>query len=119
MFRSILALAALAAVTTVCSIPTAIALDKAAAREAYCAKEPTASEREICLDKGLTRHDGVLNKVYQELRTKLSKSDFKGLRDEQRAWLRERNGCGSSTNCLTTKYTDRIAVLEQMLESLS
>ncbi len=87
-------------------------------READCATRPTPSEREICLDRDLTRKDGVLNEVYQDVRRRLSSSDFAILRDEQRDWLRERNTCGSNTRCLADAYTDRIALLEQLLENV-
>lgn len=112
-------LAIIAAVCAVYSSADAQPIDKAAAREAACAKKPTAAEEEICLDKTLTRHDGYLNDVYQELKKKLSKKDFKGLREEQLDWLEERNRCGAKTDCLETQYTDRIAVLEQMLENIA
>lgn len=118
----IYALTALFAALTIFS-PSAGAqragLTKWEMREAECAKRPTASEREICLDRDLTRKDGVLNEVYKEIRRTLPASDFSILRDEQREWLVERNTCGSNTRCLADKYTDRIAVLEQLLENMA
>ena len=117
-FTVILLTALVAAMFLVASHP-AHAQSKAAIREAYCAKKQTASEREICLDKDLTRRDGRLNEVYRELRNKLSKADFKKLRQEQRAWLRDRNLCGSKTKCLATQYEDRVAQLEQYIENRS
>ncbi len=119
MLRLLLSLLGVLVALVVASSPwVAEARDKAAKRAAYCAKQRWASERVICRDKDLARRDGVLNEVYRELRRKLSKKDFRALRKEQRAWLRERNRCGSKTSCLVTKYEDRVAYLEQMLESL-
>jgi len=97
----------------------ALAQNKAAQREAHCADRRTASEREICIDRDLTRRDAYLNEVYQELKGLLSTSDFRGLRIEQRAWLRERNRCGARKSCLADSYTDRTAILEQMIENQS
>ncbi len=92
--------------------------DKAAAREAYCNKLPTKSETAICLDRDLTRRDGELNDVYQELKEKLKPAEYKDLQKEQRSWLAERNTCGADVQCLATQYTDRISVLEHALEGL-
>lgn len=115
MFRMI---GFISAATLLCLGP-ALAHDKAAQREAACTKKRTATEREICRDRDLTRRDGVLNDVYGELRTRLSKKDFRALRTEQIAWLKDRNRCGAKTRCIATKYEDRVAELEQMLENLA
>ena len=118
MFRFFLVLAALIAVAWTLNASDASDQDKSTTRENYCSKAKKAAEREICRDRDLTRRDGTLNEVYRELRRKLSRSDFRALRTEQRAWLRERNRCGNDTGCLVTKYEDRVAVLEDMLERL-
>ncbi|MEL7048400.1 MAG: lysozyme inhibitor LprI family protein [Pseudomonadota bacterium] len=93
--------------------------DKAAAREAACAKERTKAEQEICLDRGLTRHDAALNEVYADLRKLMPRDDFAQLRREQRGWLKQRNRCGANNRCLSDIYVDRLAELEQMAENLS
>ncbi len=122
MGPTIYALTALFAALTIFPLPTGAQRSgptKWEMREADCATRPTASEREICIDRDLTRKDGVLNEVYHEVRRALNASDFAILRDEQRDWLVERNACGSNTGCLADKYTDRIALLEQLLENIA
>ncbi|MGH1417227.1 MAG: lysozyme inhibitor LprI family protein [Hyphomicrobiaceae bacterium] len=98
--------------------PAVAQQDKAAMREAACAKLKNATEREICLDRHLTRDDAAMNEVYQILKKKLSKADFKALRAEQLGWLKERNRCGNNYQCIRDAYADRLAVIEQELENL-
>ncbi len=95
------------------------AQDKGALREAYCAFRTTPAQREICLEKGLTRLDAALNDVYAELRQKMTARQFTPVRDEQRTWLADRDRCKADTACLRTKYQDRTAQLEQYLENVS
>lgn len=97
----------------------ALADDKAATREAACARKPTPTEQAICTDRGLTRRDAELNEVYGALRAKAEKEPFALIRDEQRRWLRERNRCGRDLACLEEKYADRLYVLENALEGLA
>jgi uncharacterized protein len=89
--------------------------DKGAARATNCATKPSPTEQAICLDKGLTRRDGQLKEIYNELHQKMPDSRFKFVRREQRFWLTERNRCGDDTDCLHTAYQNRLAVLEQAL----
>ena len=96
-----------------------IADDKMAARAEACAKRNTVAAQHVCLDRDLTRSDALLGDLYQELSAKLKPSDAKGLADDQRAWKKERDACGAKTDCLADSYTDRIAELEQMLESMA
>ena len=107
-----LSIASFSLIITVTAAHTCYAEDRAAAREGDCAALRTSAEQQVCLDKDLTRRGALLNELYQELSGKLSSSDAKGLGDVQRAWQRERNGCGPKTNCLVEKYTDRTTELE-------
>ena len=121
MYRLIASLISTAAVSCFWIMhltPTAIAQDKAAQREAYCATKKNKVERNICNDRDLTRRDAYLNEVYQDVRNKLSKQDFKQIRKDQRAWIKQRNTCGDNSQCIADKYEDRTAEIEQMLENI-
>ncbi len=112
------ALVAMATLTALSvAIPAVVAQDKGELRESACAKEKTAAEREVCLDKQLTRDDAYLNEVYQDLKKMINKADFKALRTEQLAWIKQRNRCGKTYQCIKDAYTDRIAEIEQEIEN--
>lgn len=83
---------------------------------AACARAGNAAEQQICRDSNLTRLDAQLNQAYQQLREGLTSADREALKTEQLAWLRERDSCGSNTQCLETAYSDRISYLENNLE---
>jgi len=96
-----------------------LALTKAEKREAVCRTVKPLSYREVCRDRHLTRRDAYLNQVYASLRRQTAKRDRPALVREQRAWVRDRNRCGTSYRCIDDAYTDRTAVLEHDLENLA
>ena len=93
-----------------------LAQTKAERREAFCARQQHAAEREICLDRNLTRLDDDLNRIYRRLSVKLPSARYRRLRKAQLAWLKERNACGRSTACLEAMYIERNDQLERMLQ---
>lgn len=80
-----------------------------------CTKAATSVEKMICADNNLSELDEKLGKAYLEAGKKYP--DTTALKQEQRAWLKERNKCGNS-DCLRNKYQERIAVLSQASEPL-
>lgn len=98
---------------------SADAQSKAALREAYCSKLPTATEEEICLDRQLTRLDSEMNEIYAKLKKQLTTSQFKRLRGRQLEWLGRRNRCGTRISCIERRYKSRIATLERRLADAS
>ena len=95
----------------------AAAKSKAEYREAFCARTTKlASEFEVCISRHLTRLDKRLNKVYQDLRARVGKSAWRKIRDRQRRWIRERDACNASNDCIDMLYVDRIAQLEHRLK---
>jgi serine/threonine protein kinase/uncharacterized protein YecT (DUF1311 family) len=57
-----------------------------------CRKASTFVEREICRDAVLAGLDGELGRAYRMARNALTDSAWKRLRQEQIAWLRQRDG---------------------------
>lgn len=84
----------------------------------YCDNPGTAVERVICADPEVSRQDTKLNAVYGKLRSMLPAARFKAIRNEQRNWLKERDACGNSRNCLIGTYRERITVLQQAVAGL-
>ena len=73
-----------------------------------CSKAASATEKRICASARLSSMDTQLTTLYQKL---AAGADAAAWRDDQRAWLRERNQC-ADTACLARMYSERLVVLE-------
>ncbi|MFZ5690833.1 MAG: caspase family protein [Pseudomonadota bacterium] len=76
-----------------------------------CRAETNAVERAICNDPGLSARDRLLSETYYRLADTLPQAERFALRDQQRDWIRRRNGCGSLVPCLANAYDHRIGQL--------
>jgi uncharacterized protein len=79
-----------------------------------CRGETNAVERAICNDAALSARDRMLSETYYRLADALPQAERFALRDQQRDWMRRRNGCGSLVPCLANAYDHRIAQLRTM-----
>ena len=77
-----------------------------------CATNRSIVEQAICGSGRLSYLDRELDRVYGSLRRRLNQTRQQALRDEQRAWLRRREDCGSDERCLIKAYQTRIAELQ-------
>ncbi len=79
-----------------------------------CAKASTTLEKTICGDDQLNQADTRLGNVYAELRKSLSKPIWEGIKQDQRAWLQQRefHCLPDEAGCLLTVYAQRIRILE-------
>ncbi len=80
-----------------------------------CAKATTATEKTICSDVMLARLDRAVAAAYRQKLSYADEAEAQSTRDAQRAWIRARDGCGSSVLCLTTSYDDRLKALSGKL----
>lgn len=69
-----------------------------------CARASTSVERQICASAELSSLDTELAEHYSE------RMDSAGVRQAQRAWLRQRDACRDA-DCLRRAYQQRIAAL--------
>jgi hypothetical protein len=82
-----------------------------------CARPHTGLEHTFCSDKDLAALDVTLAENYDKARRATKGEKHRQLLDTQRAWLKQRNACGTA-QCLTDAYTRRIKELcEQHPES--
>jgi len=79
----------------------------AAAASFDCSKAASVTEKRICASARLSSMDTRLTALYQKLANGTNAAAW---RDDQRAWLRERNQCGD-TACLSRVYGERLVVL--------
>lgn len=77
-----------------------------------CATNRSVAEIAICGSGRLSHLDRQLDGVYGNIRRRLNRTSQQALRDEQRAWLQRRDGCGGNEACLIEAYETRIAELQ-------
>jgi uncharacterized protein len=74
----------------------------------------TCPEAVICSNATIGRLDEQLASSYEDLLKKLSRINAETLRQEQREWLKNRNGCHCVTTCIEDQYHQRIEELAQL-----
>ncbi|NVO15926.1 MAG: caspase family protein [Rhodoplanes sp.] len=77
-----------------------------------CATDRGIVEQAICRSDRLSRLDRNLDALYTVVRGRLRPDQQIVLRDEQRAWLKQRAACGDGEPCLIAVYESRIAQLQ-------
>jgi len=79
-----------------------------------CRKATTPVEHAICNDPQLAALDGRLSEAYTLARSGLDSTEKLALRDEQRAWLRERDACANDpwpVLCVRDRMLERLPEL--------
>ncbi|MDM8567053.1 lysozyme inhibitor LprI family protein [Candidatus Halobeggiatoa sp. HSG11] len=79
-----------------------------------CNKATTKLEHLICENNELSDLDSQLGTLYSKLRKSLSADEKRKLKKEQILWIKQRNRCGLSNDCLIYSYEDRILELEEL-----
>lgn len=69
-----------------------------------CAKAETSTERAICGSFELWLEDRALASIYSVLRDVSASEDRNALAQKQRAWIIERDLCGSEVDCISDRY---------------
>ena len=81
-----------------------------------CSKATTTNERALCADPFLLQTDARLDTLYDVSLRFLAPADRSGLIESQRAWIRQRESCGTDKNCMRAAYAKRASVFEAILE---
>ncbi|MFC1567625.1 alpha-2-macroglobulin family protein [Pseudomonadota bacterium] len=97
-----------------------VSADLEAAPSFDCTKASTNIERAICKSGRLSRQDTKLASLYKNVLNKLPIDVQKEIKEEQRAWLKNRNkSCkvpkGELNKCLLKQYKDRNSELSKLL----
>lgn len=86
-----------------------------------CATRGNDSENMICANEKLSGLDTELNEQFNMRVSNITseanggtQADVAVFRNEQRAWLRQRNACGGDTGCLTQQYNARLKTLREL-----
>jgi uncharacterized protein len=84
-----------------------------------CDKAETTDEKAICADRELDDQDVELSVLYTQLKLLLAMGARGDLEDEQVAWLKRRQACGSDRACLSKAYADRLLQLRTAFDELA
>ncbi len=80
-----------------------------------CKKAGSDAERTICSDYGLGQSEARVATLY-ELTTSLVAMGQRGaIQDDQRAFLKQREACGSNVGCIRNVYAARDKQLEAVM----
>ena len=80
-----------------------------------CSRAGNEVEQLVCSNNTLAELDNQLAGVYQTALENFPAAELSRLQDEQRDWLKERNGCGTSEDavrCVRHAYESRITLLQ-------
>jgi hypothetical protein len=80
-----------------------------------CSRHFAADELAVCRSTRLSELDQQMSALYGLLRGRMDPSRANQLRDDQRAWIRQRATCGSGERCLINLYESRVARLQSLL----
>ncbi|MGK7865548.1 peptidoglycan-binding protein [Falsiroseomonas sp. E2-1-a4] len=86
---------------------------------ADCNRVSTPVERTICANPALTEKDRELGQTYAAARDGFQPEDRIQLQQDQRSWLRARDGCGPDARCLEAVMQARIEALRNLLPTRS
>jgi uncharacterized protein YecT (DUF1311 family) len=80
-----------------------------------CSRAATVVEKEICASPEFANLDGRIAALLAQALTIVSARDAEALRGDQRAWLKDRDGCGSRVHGNPPVYADVDVCLRQEL----
>jgi uncharacterized protein len=90
------------------ALTAVLAVSPAAAASFDCKKAKLPAEVAICGDPTLSSEDEALASEYSPLVKSAWPDDAKKIKAEQKAWLAERNACGSDKQCIMGSYRERL-----------
>ncbi|MBU0501478.1 MAG: hypothetical protein KJ558_05130 [Gammaproteobacteria bacterium] len=98
----------------------ASAVGLAVAAGGDCTKIDAPTERMICEDPQLNLLDGMIAKIYQDLKERLPAEDAETLAGEQLQWIERRDGflCPDVYSCIST-YNERLIELRRRQDAMT
>ncbi|MEI6559813.1 MAG: lysozyme inhibitor LprI family protein [Rhodospirillaceae bacterium] len=82
-----------------------------------CAGARSPTEKAICADPTLAWFDQQLSRLYGDVRQLQSEGQRAGLRDQQRAWIGQRNACGGQAPCIIRLSWQRLQALSGLVST--
>src|SRR6266536_4071925 len=85
-----------------------MAVSPATAASFDCKRAKLPAEIAICTDPTLSSQDEEMARQYLPLIKSAPADSTKTIKTEQKAWLAERNACGSDMQCIMGSYRERL-----------
>jgi len=83
-----------------------------------CAKADTEAQKVICSDYSLGQQEARMATLYAMATSLVAMGQRGNIQDEQRAFLKERDACGSNVNCIRNIYGNRIRQLDAVMANI-
>lgn len=77
-----------------------------------CTKAKAADEKTICAQRQLNDKDVEMSTKYRFLKGLFAMGARGAMQDDQQAWLKQRQACGTNRACLNTRYDERLKQLD-------
>lgn len=84
-----------------------------------CSKARSPAEKAICKSYPLGQAEARMATLYAVATSLVAMGRRGDIEDQQRAWLKKREACGSRVSCLDRTYSERIAELNGVIESIA
>jgi uncharacterized protein len=84
-----------------------------------CAKAATPNEKTICSDPTLIQADARMDTLYNVSLHFVAMGTRGDLQDQQPAWIRQREACGTNKPCIRAAYKKRTAVFEAIIKRVA
>ena len=83
-----------------------------------CAKADAQAQKIICSDYGLGQQEARMATLYALATSLVAMGQRGNIQDEQRAFLKERDACGSNIDCIRNVYGSRIRQLNAVMADI-
>lgn len=83
-----------------------------------CKMASSAAERTICSDYGLGQSEARVATLYGVTTSLIAMGQRGTIQDDQRAFLKQRDACGSNAACIRSAYTARGKQLEAVMSGI-
>ncbi|WP_246710201.1 lysozyme inhibitor LprI family protein [Martelella soudanensis] len=78
----------------------------------------TPNEKTICANLTLNDDDVKMATMYTMLKGLFAMGVSGNMADDQKAWLKEREACGTSVSCIEKAYDTRIGQLQKLYDGI-
>lgn len=84
-----------------------------------CDSAQTRSQKAICHSYKLGQDEARMATLYDVATSLVAMGQRGDIRDAQRAWIAEREGCGDDASCLAASYAKRIGALNGIISGIA
>ncbi len=83
-----------------------------------CGKANSVAERTICSDYGLGQSEARVATLYEMTTSLVAMGQRGAIQDDQSAFIKQRDACGSNIGCIRNAYNARTKQLEAVMANI-